>query len=74
MNLPQSFLLLALTGLVGTVSAANPPSDPAHVAFFEKKIRPVLVEHCHKCHSADAAKANQLKGGLLLDSRAALTA
>ena len=24
--------------------------------FFEKKIRPVLVEHCHKCHSKDSAK------------------
>src|SRR2546427_2691387 len=34
--------------------------------FFEKKIRPVLVEHCYKCHSASAEK---VKGDLLLDSR-----
>src|SRR5439155_4231915 len=34
--------------------------------FFEKKIRPVLVEHCYKCHSASAEK---VKGNLLLDSR-----
>src|SRR5438552_12058857 len=34
--------------------------------FFEKKIRPVLVEHCYKCHSASAEK---VKGGLLLDTR-----
>jgi hypothetical protein len=34
--------------------------------FFEKKIRPLFVEHCYKCHSRDAEK---LKGGLLLDSR-----
>src|SRR5438045_7619656 len=34
--------------------------------FFEKKIRPVLVERCYKCHSASAEK---VKGGLLLDSR-----
>src|SRR5437870_12897008 len=33
--------------------------------FFEKKIRPVLVERCYKCHSASAEK---VKGGLLLDS------
>src|SRR6266566_257948 len=34
--------------------------------FFEKRIRPVLVEHCYKCHSASAEK---VKGDLLLDSR-----
>jgi hypothetical protein len=38
-----------------------------HTEFFERKIRPVLVEHCYECHSASAKK---LKGGLLLDSRA----
>ena len=37
--------------------------------FFEAKIRPVLLEHCHACHSADAAKAGKLKGGLRLDTR-----
>jgi hypothetical protein len=45
--------------------AAEP--DPQGVEFFEKKIRPVLVERCYKCHSAQAQPA---KGGLLLDSRA----
>lgn len=35
--------------------------------FFEKKIRPVLVEHCYRCHSSRAPK---LKGGLSLESRA----
>jgi hypothetical protein len=34
--------------------------------FFEKRIRPVLVEHCYKCHSA---KTGKQRGGLLLDSR-----
>ncbi|HEX5104522.1 MAG TPA: DUF1549 domain-containing protein, partial [Pirellulaceae bacterium] len=36
------------------------------VEFFEKKIRPVLVEKCYKCHSAGAEK---LEGKLHLDSR-----
>jgi hypothetical protein len=36
------------------------------IDFFEKKIRPVLVEHCYSCHSADAKK---VKGELLLDTR-----
>jgi len=44
------------------VSAA----DAAGVAFFEQKIRPVLVEHCYECHSDQAKK---IKGGLRLDSR-----
>src|SRR6266496_6584465 len=34
--------------------------------FFEKKIRPVLVERCYKCHSASAEK---VKGALMLDTR-----
>ena len=42
-------------------------ADPAGVAFFEQKVRPVLVEHCYSCHSA---KAKQLKGNLHLDSKA----
>ncbi len=37
--------------------------------FFEKKIRPVLAESCYECHSASSKK---LKGGLLVDNRAAL--
>ena len=36
------------------------------VEFFEKKVRPILVDNCYKCHSREAEK---LKGGLLLDSR-----
>src|SRR5687768_30019 len=38
-------------------------------AFFESKIRPVLVESCYKCHSAESER---VKGGLLLDSREGL--
>ena len=30
----------------------------------------MLVEHCYKCHSAEAATANKLRGGLALDTRA----
>jgi len=39
------------------------------VEFFEKKIRPLLVEHCYKCHGAQSGK---VKGGLLLDTREGL--
>ena len=30
-------------------------ADETGIAFFEKKIRPVLVQHCFKCHSAKTA-------------------
>lgn len=37
--------------------------------FFEKQVRPLLVMHCQKCHGA-----KEQKGGLRLDSRAAVLA
>lgn len=36
--------------------------------FFESKIRPLLAQHCYKCHSSES---KQSKGGLRLDSREA---
>jgi hypothetical protein len=38
-------------------------SDDAE--FFEKKIRPLLVERCYECHSAE----KKIKAGLRLDTR-----
>ena len=43
--------------------------DSPEIQFFEKKIRPVLVEHCYECHSA---KAKEIEAGLVLDTRAGL--
>ena len=51
--------LLLASGIAGV--AAEDPVD-----FFEKRIRPILAEHCYECHSAESGKS---KGGLLLDSR-----
>lgn len=39
------------------------------LAFFESKIRPVLVKNCYECHSADS---KEVGGHLLLDSRAGI--
>src|SRR5262245_50689049 len=55
--------------LLGLVPASRAVADDAAAEFFEKKVRPVLAEHCFTCHSDQAKK---LKGGLRLDSRAAL--
>ncbi|HUQ69593.1 MAG TPA: DUF1549 domain-containing protein, partial [Planctomycetaceae bacterium] len=48
-----------------TALAAEPSAE--QIEFFEKRVRPVLVERCQKCHDA-----KQHKGGLRLDSRAAV--
>lgn len=56
-------LLCIVTGCL----AAFPLSLRAegNVDFFEKRIRPLLVEYCYECHSAD----KKIKGGLRLDTR-----
>jgi hypothetical protein len=43
--------------------------DEEGLAFFESKIRPVLVKECYACHSAEASKTGKLRGGLWLDTR-----
>lgn len=45
---------------------AGIPADQLN--FFEKNIRPVLVEQCYKCHSEQSGKS---KGGLTLDTKQA---
>ena len=56
------FIAMAL-GTAASLPAATPEEG---LAFFEKRIRPLLEEYCYECHSADAKK---VKGGLRLDSR-----
>jgi hypothetical protein len=60
--------LAALASLL--IGSAAPAADDAKaIAFFEAKIRPVLAEHCYKCHSVKTGKS---EGNLLLDSRASI--
>ncbi len=61
--------ILSLMAWVLPLAAANSPPvalSREDVEFFEKSVRPVLVEKCYGCHSTGAKK---LKGNLLLDSR-----
>ena len=53
------------TMMAGPIRAYENPS-PADREFFEKKIRPVLVEQCQHCHNS----VRQTEGGLALDHRA----
>ncbi|HKX61788.1 MAG TPA: PSD1 and planctomycete cytochrome C domain-containing protein [Verrucomicrobiae bacterium] len=69
-------VLFVLAGLflpLASALAASPASadkpDAAGLEFFEKHIRPVLIDNCYACHSAGAEK---LKGSLYLDTRAGL--
>ncbi len=52
--------------LIVIFAGATDASDTEGILFFESHIRPVLVEHCYKCHSAESKK---LKAELYLDSR-----
>lgn len=59
-----SFLFVAC---FATATTAWTEETAEGLAFFEKKIRPVLAESCYQCHSA---KAKKLKADLYLDRKA----
>jgi hypothetical protein len=59
--------LLGLLFLGAAELRSQEQIDKEGIELFEKKIRPVLVDRCYSCHSA---KAEKLKAGLLLDTKA----
>ncbi len=65
LNLLGRFGVLTL-GVLIFVFQNLKADDAQGLEFFEKKIRPALVENCIKCHSA---ADNKVKGGLALDSK-----
>lgn len=63
----KGFLLSILAVTAAVVAMGEDiPVTPAQAAFFEARIRPVLVQKCYGCHSAGAEKVG---GELLLDTR-----
>lgn len=60
-------LLVHIVGSPQLFSAEKP--SPEDVAFFENRIRPVLIKHCYECHAKDS---KELGGKLLLDTREGL--
>jgi hypothetical protein len=62
-------LVLAAFALPAIACADEADSlTPAQMAFFEQKVRPLLIERCYKCHS----EAKKINGGLRVDTRLGL--
>ena len=64
-----SLVLVLLVATTSNAQEGDAGIPPEQLAFFETKIRPVLVEHCQKCHSEEAKQQGNLKANLWLDSR-----
>jgi hypothetical protein len=60
----RCWLVFACVCLMSSLLHAEDRLSEQQVAFFEKRIRPVLAEHCYECHSK---RADEFKGGLRLD-------
>jgi hypothetical protein len=62
-------LALALASVAPAADPAPPKATPEAVEFFEKKVRPLLAEHCYSCHGPKKQSA-----GLRLDTAAGVKA
>jgi mono/diheme cytochrome c family protein len=65
---PPRVIALSLGWMTAAGSAAA-SEDAAGVEFFERKVRPLLADHCFSCHGAE-----KQKGKLRLDSTAGIRA
>ena len=65
--MPLRFPILTTACFATFVAASARALSPEQTEFFEKSVRPVLAEHCYKCHGPEKQKA-----ALRLDSRAAV--
>ena len=64
----RTILLAAWLVTLASAAARGDETQPTpeQVEFFEKKIRPILAENCHKCHGPE-----KHQGNLRLDSKVA---
>lgn len=58
-----SALVVVVLISAGGVTSAREPTKP-QLEFFEKTIRPLLTEKCHRCHGVEKQKS-----GLRLDTK-----
>ncbi len=63
----RCWLTVGMAFLATSLFSQEPekPLPADQVAFFEAKIRPVLIKECYSCHSSETGSA---KGGLRLDT------
>jgi hypothetical protein len=63
--------VLAASPILSFSAEPHPEGEPSftadQIAFFEKNVRPVLIENCYKCHEGHTAK-----NGLQLNTRASI--
>jgi len=60
----RSSIGLVFVALTASAAEMAQPPTAAQLEFFEKEVRPVLADHCYKCHGKEKQKS-----GLRLDSR-----
>lgn len=60
-------LLLAMGVAASSASEPGTTFSSEDIEFFERRVRPLFIEHCYECHSGEA---EAVEGGLWLDSRA----
>ena len=60
----KTIVLILLMQCLALTEAGSLSAQDTAAEFFEKKIRPALVEHCVRCHGED-----KVQGGLRLDTR-----
>ncbi|MDP7275047.1 MAG: PSD1 and planctomycete cytochrome C domain-containing protein [Planctomycetaceae bacterium] len=63
-----SAVVIAATTWAPLSAAAKPPSAK-NLEFFERRVRPLLVRRCYKCHSK---QSKPIEGGLRLDRSTAI--
>ena len=65
-----ALLFVSLFGQVAGGAGPAPQFAAADLDFFEKKVRPLLVQRCFECHGGGEEK--KTKGGLVLSAREAI--
>ena len=66
LSLRHTTLAFSLLASAFAVAAEEAQPSKEGLEFYEKNIRPILIDRCYECHSAEK---NSSKGGLILDSR-----
>ena len=65
-DLRSLFVIAAILFVASEAASDGPHAQQPDPDFFERRIQPVLAEHCYECHSSQAA---EIEGGLRLDYR-----